>query len=165
MHFSTVLFPFLPLVAQCINVVLSNDDGWAEINVRSFYDALNAANYSVVLSAPADNKSGTGTVLGENVFAISAKGVHQTGSSDSPATPRTTPCHFNSCPSGSPAQGSDASNPRLNYVNSFPVTSMRYGIQTLSPRFFGTAPDIAVAGFNVGGKMAWTSSSMASILK
>ena len=28
---------------------------------------------------------------------------------------------------------------------------MRYGIQTLSPRFFGGAPDIAVAGFNVGG--------------
>lgn len=29
---------------------------------------------------------------------------------------------------------------------------MRYGIQTLSPKFFGGAPDIAVAGFNVGGK-------------
>lgn len=29
---------------------------------------------------------------------------------------------------------------------------MRYGIQTLSPKFFGGAPDIAVAGFNVGCK-------------
>lgn len=29
---------------------------------------------------------------------------------------------------------------------------MRYGIQTLSPEFFGGAPDIAVSGFNVGGK-------------
>lgn len=30
---------------------------------------------------------------------------------------------------------------------------MRYGIQTLSPKFFGgAAPDIAVAGFNVGGE-------------
>lgn len=29
---------------------------------------------------------------------------------------------------------------------------MRYGVQTLSPKFFGGAPDIAVAGFNVGGK-------------
>lgn len=28
---------------------------------------------------------------------------------------------------------------------------MRYGIQTLSPRYFGKAPDIAVAGPNVGG--------------
>ena len=64
MHPSTILLLFLPLVAQCINVVLSNDDGWAEINIRSFYNALTAAQYSVVLSAPADNKSGTGTVLG-----------------------------------------------------------------------------------------------------
>ena len=30
---------------------------------------------------------------------------------------------------------------------------MRYGIQTLSPKFFGGAPDIAVAGYNVGGKV------------
>ena len=29
---------------------------------------------------------------------------------------------------------------------------MRYGIQTLSPKYFSGAPDIAVAGFNVGGK-------------
>lgn len=42
--------------------------------------------------------------------------------------------------------------PRFNYVNSYPVTSIRYGIQTLSPKYFGGAPDIAVAGFNVGGK-------------
>ena len=29
---------------------------------------------------------------------------------------------------------------------------MRYGIQTLSPKFFDGQPDIAVAGFNVGGE-------------
>lgn len=33
---------------------------------------------------------------------------------------------------------------------------MRYGIQTLSPKFFGGAPDIAVAGFNVGGKESYS---------
>ena len=53
--------PFLlPSAAQGVNVVLSNDDGWAEINIRSFYNALIAMGNSVVLSAPADNKSGTG---------------------------------------------------------------------------------------------------------
>lgn len=51
----------LPLAATCTNVVLSNDDGWAEINIRSFYNALTAAHDSVVLSAPTENKSGTGT--------------------------------------------------------------------------------------------------------
>lgn len=62
------------------------------------------------------------------------------------------PCEYDSCPIGSPAEGNNASMPRFNYVNSYPVTSIRYGIQTLSPKYFGGAPDIAVAGFNVGGK-------------
>ena len=78
--------------------------------------------------------------------------VIKPGSSDAPAIPLTSACEFNSCPSGSPAEGHNASMTRFNYVNSYPVTSMRYGIQTLSPMFFGGAPDIAVAGFNVGGK-------------
>ncbi|KAL9609252.1 MAG: hypothetical protein Q9204_009169 [Flavoplaca sp. TL-2023a] len=30
---------------------------------------------------------------------------------------------------------------------------MRYGIQTLSPKYFGGAPELAVAGFNVGVEM------------
>ena len=79
----------------------------------------------------------------------------RTGSSDAPAAPLTTnTCEFDSCPSGSPAEGHNASDPRLNYVNSYPVTAMRFGIQTLSPTYFEALPDIAVAGFNVGGKLA-----------
>ncbi|KAI4194658.1 MAG: hypothetical protein LQ350_007648 [Teloschistes chrysophthalmus] len=137
MRFLTLTLSILPTIAQSANIVLSNDDGWAEINIRAFYDKLTRAGNSVILSAPADNKSGT-------------------GSSDAPALPLTKPCEFNSCPTGSPAEGSDASNPRLNYVNSYPVTSMRYGIQTLSPKYFGGAPDLAVAGFNVGANLGTT---------
>ncbi|KAL8839767.1 MAG: hypothetical protein Q9170_001638 [Blastenia crenularia] len=125
---------FLPLLAQSTNIVLSNDDGWAEINIRVFYNMLTRAGDSVIVSAPADNESGT----------------------DKPATPLTKPCEFNSCPTGSPAQGSNTSMPRFNYVNSYPVTSMRYGIQTLSPKFFGGAPELAVAGFNVGANLGST---------
>ncbi|KAL8897045.1 MAG: hypothetical protein Q9192_002768 [Flavoplaca navasiana] len=132
MRFSILCLSLLPLLVQSTNIVLSNDDGWAELNIRVFYDLLTRAGNSVVLSAPAENKSGT-------------------GSSDAPAIPLTKPCQFNSCPAGSPATGFNTSNPRLNYVNSFPVTSMRYGIQTLSPKYFGGAPELAVAGFNVGG--------------
>ncbi|KAL8867255.1 MAG: hypothetical protein Q9174_005781 [Haloplaca sp. 1 TL-2023] len=127
----------LPFLASSSNIVLSNDDGWAEINIRVFYNILTQAGNSVVISAPADNKSGT-------------------GSSDAPAKPLTKPCEFNSCPTGSPAQGFNASNPRFNYVNSYPVTSMRYGIQTLSPKFFGGKPELAVAGFNVGANLGLT---------
>jgi 5'/3'-nucleotidase SurE len=50
----------LPLAAQAVNIVSSNDDGWAEVNIRSLYSALTAAGHSVIISAPAENQSGTG---------------------------------------------------------------------------------------------------------
>lgn len=61
MHYPNILALFLlPLGVLSTNVVLSNDDGWAEINIRTFYNSLTAAGDSVVLSAPADNQSGKG---------------------------------------------------------------------------------------------------------
>lgn len=126
------LVSLLSVSCHAVNVVLSNDDGWAEKNIRVFYDALTAAGENVLISAPADNKSGT-------------------GSTDATPTVVTSGCEFSSCPSGSPAIGSNSSEPRFNYVNSYPVTSMRYGIQNLSETLLGGPADIAVAGFNVGG--------------
>ena len=60
MHLLTLSCALLPLTVKATNVVLSNDDGWAEINIRTFYNALTAAGDSVVLSAPSENESGTG---------------------------------------------------------------------------------------------------------
>lgn len=130
---STIIL--LPLFARAANVVLSNDDGWAEKNIRVFYDALTAAGENVLISAPADNRSGT-------------------GSSDEAPEVVTGGCEFSSCPAGSPAIGTNGTMPRFNYVNSYPVTSIRYGIQNLSRTIFGGPPDIAVAGYNVGGTFA-----------
>lgn len=130
MHASVLAL--LPLAARAANIVLSNDDGWAEKNIRVFYDTLVAAGENVLISAPAENESGT-------------------GSSDATPTTVTNGCEFSSCPAGSPAIGRNSSQPRFNYVNSFPVTSVRYGIQNLSEQIFGGPPDIAVTGFNVGG--------------
>ncbi|OJT14729.1 Acid phosphatase [Trametes pubescens] len=117
--------------ASAPKVVLTNDDGWAVAQIRAQRDALVAAGFNVVLSAPAENESGTGS---------------------STATPVTLkqPCEFNTCPTGSPAEGFNASDTRLNYVNSFPVDAVRFGIQTLAPKFFGSAPDFVVSGPNVG---------------
>lgn len=33
------------------------------------------------------------------------------------------------------------------------MTAIRYGLQTLAPRFFGGEPDIAVTGPNVGSNL------------
>lgn len=56
-------FQFLaifPLAASAVNIISSNDDGWAEANLRAIFDSLGAAGHSVVVSAPAENQSGTG---------------------------------------------------------------------------------------------------------
>ncbi|KAL4861174.1 hypothetical protein BDV12DRAFT_204272 [Aspergillus spectabilis] len=136
------LKPFAAFVASlslvgpvhAINIVSSNDDGWAEVNIRALFQSLVAAGHSVVVAAPAENKSGA-------------------GSSQKTPTILTKACEFNSCPSGSPAVGHNASEPRLNYVNSYPATSMKYGIDSIGPKFFDRAPDLAVAGPNVGSNI------------
>ncbi|PSS30862.1 hypothetical protein PHLCEN_2v2589 [Hermanssonia centrifuga] len=72
-------------------ILLTNDDGWAVAQIRAEYNALNAAGYDVVLSAPAENSSGSGSL-------------------SVPATPVTYGCEFGSCPEGAPAYGFNASD-------------------------------------------------------
>jgi broad specificity polyphosphatase/5'/3'-nucleotidase SurE len=52
----------LPLI-QGVRIVQSNDDGWSEINLRTFFDVLDAAGHELVLSGPAENQSGKGSCL------------------------------------------------------------------------------------------------------
>ncbi|CAI7616857.1 unnamed protein product [Penicillium glandicola] len=127
-------FAIFPLAASAVNIISSNDDGWAEVNIRALFESLGAAGHSVVVSAPAENQSGT-------------------GSKQTEPTVLTEPCEFDSCPSGSPAVGFNATEPRLGYVNSYPVTSMKYGIDSRAPEFFNGPPDLAVAGPNVGSNI------------
>lgn len=54
------ILTLFPLVASAVNIVASNDDGWAEANIRALFDSLGAAGHSLVVSAPAENQSGTG---------------------------------------------------------------------------------------------------------
>lgn len=61
MRFFNATAVVLPILAHGSNIIMSNDDGWAEINLRTFYDSLVDAGESPVVSAPAENKSGTGT--------------------------------------------------------------------------------------------------------
>lgn len=59
MKTTSFLVALLPLT-QAIRIVVSNDDGWAEINVRTLFNTLSAAGQQVILSGPAEGKSGTG---------------------------------------------------------------------------------------------------------
>ncbi|KAF8658430.1 hypothetical protein AX16_001981 [Volvariella volvacea WC 439] len=124
-----------PLVKRDpIQLILTNDDGWAVAQIRSEYTALKEAGYEVILSAPTQNKSGT-------------------GSTSAPATILNTTCEFNTCAVGSRPEGSDPNDPFLNYVNAFPVDSVRFGIQTLAPKLFGGPPQFVVAGNNIGNNL------------
>ncbi|KAF8968736.1 survival protein sure-like phosphatase/nucleotidase [Flammula alnicola] len=137
--FSAILALTLLVVCDAQNkVVLTNDDGWAVAQIRAEYTALNAAGYNVILSAPAENESGT-------------------GSSTTTPTMLTEPCEFNTCPTGSPAEGSNATDARINYVNAYPVDAVRYGIQTSAPKFFhGAKPDFVISGTNIGNNLGST---------
>lgn len=64
------------LVVQAARIVQSNDDGWAELYLRSFNDALNEAGHDVVLSAPADNQSGTGACISSSLRACLTTSGH-----------------------------------------------------------------------------------------
>ncbi|QIW98871.1 hypothetical protein AMS68_004389 [Peltaster fructicola] len=126
------IIPVLSGAAKLAKVLISNDDGWAELNIRALYDALDTAGFSSVISAPAINKSGTGSL-------------------DTPARELgPSGCEFGSCPPYSPAVGLNSSMTRFNYVSSYPVTSVKYGIEVVAPTTFGGPPDIVVTGVNVG---------------
>ncbi|KAF5391961.1 hypothetical protein D9757_003262 [Collybiopsis confluens] len=113
-------------------IVLGNDDGWATAAVRAQFTALVNAGFDVVLSCPAVDQSGTGPL------------------SITPIPLLFGSCEFDSCPQFSPAEGSDPSDPRINYVNAFPRDAMNYGINTLAPKLLGGPPDLAVSGPNTG---------------
>ncbi|KAH8101304.1 sure-like protein [Cristinia sonorae] len=112
-------------------ILLTNDDGWATAQMRAMMDALIAEGYDVVMSGTSENQS---------------------GSSSKVATPTVlnVTCEFGTCDVGSPAMGANASNPRINYVNSFPVNAAQYGLAVLTPKFFHSKPDFVVSGPNVG---------------
>ncbi|OJD33366.1 acid phosphatase [Diplodia corticola] len=125
----------LPLAANGIRIIQGNDDGWAEMNVRLVNDALNAAGHNVVLSCPADNQSGRGSL-------------------DSDPEDRADACEYDSCAAGSGPSGHNATDARLNWVNSYPVTAIRYGISDFAPQFFDNQPpELAVTGPNVGSNL------------
>lgn len=59
---------------------------------------------------------------------------------------------FDSIPAFSPGTGFNASDTRLNYVDSFPVTAIKNGLK-LAPNLLGSAPDMVISGPNVGSNL------------
>ena len=102
------------------NIVLTNDDGWAVAQIRAQFDALEAAGHNVRVSncrlligvLPVSSSFHLYRAHNEYQVILSAPAQDQsgTGSSSATPTPLTEPCEFNSCPIGSPAEGFNASD-------------------------------------------------------
>ena len=75
MHLQTLVALLPVLAVHGIRIIQSNDDGWAEQYARSFHNALIASGHDAVLSAPAENKSGTSKSL---ITQRNAFGLHST---------------------------------------------------------------------------------------
>jgi len=124
--------------ASALNIVLCNDDSIASANIRALKQKLIAAGRDVIISAPADNGSGTGGALAflrpigpltVTMRAVTALGI----------------------PAGSPGVGADPTDPNVFYVNGSPVAACLYGLDVAAPRKWGDSPDLVISGPNEAG--------------
>ncbi|KAG8894304.1 hypothetical protein FRC00_009147 [Tulasnella sp. 408] len=115
-----------------ISILIGNDDGWAEANVRQLYADAQQAGNDVVLSAGAKDGSGSSSVKWSFGKVKNAE--------------------YGSVEDGAPEAGFNKTDPRLNYFNGTPVAAIDYGSKELTKKFWGGAkPDIVLSGPNVGG--------------
>lgn len=114
-----------------IKILQGNDDGWAEANIRAAHKVFTQAGYQSLISAPTENKSGSGSSSTE------PKQLEKVG-------------QYNSIQKGSPGTGHDEEDDHIWYVNAFPLDGIRYGLDTLVDKYLGGAPQLVVTGPNVG---------------
>ncbi|GAA5785417.1 acid phosphatase [Chitiniphilus shinanonensis] len=120
--------------AFALNILLSNDDGFAAANVRALYTQLKAAGHDVIVSAPCQDQSGKGAAA--NFLT--------------PLTPLTKDCRGGTVKAGAPGVGSDPSIADIHYVDGTPVMATMYGLDVLAPARWGKAPDLVISGPNEG---------------
>ncbi len=117
-----------------MHIVLTNDDGFEHGNIQVLFSALKAAGYDVILSAPYRDQSGTSAQL-ESLTDIS---------------PTDSPTPGGRFAAGAPGVGPTTLAADQYYVNGFPATAARYGIDVLAQAKWGAAPDIVISGPNAG---------------
>ncbi|TJZ69011.1 5'/3'-nucleotidase SurE [Chitiniphilus eburneus] len=120
--------------AFALNILVSNDDGFAAANVRALYTRLKAAGHDVIVSAPCQDQSGKGTSV--NFLT--------------PLTPLAKDCRGGTVKAGAPAVGADPSLSDIHYVDGTPVMATMYGLDVLAPARWGKAPDLVISGPNEG---------------
>jgi 5'/3'-nucleotidase SurE len=112
--------------ALALNVVLGNDDGWDAPGIQAMKGALVAAGHRVVLSAPADEQSGSSGALNFDTLQV----VKHRGFADDGALEYSVALFGT-------GEGAE------------PATSAMVGVG-IAASLFGGPPDILVSGINSG---------------
>lgn len=123
-----------PSIASALNILISNDDGFASSNIRATYSALKTAGHNVYLVASTSNQSGQG-----GRFDFSYSPTLETAS------------EFGDFPAGAPVIGHDVSDDHIWYFNGTPAACVGAGLDYILPKFFSDVKiDLVVAGPNEG---------------
>ena len=128
---------FTAVSAFALHIVVTNDDGFEAKNLQVLFAALKSAGHEVIVSAPYSDQSGTSAQLGS---------VPEGARTGAPSPGRTIAA-------GSPAVGPTTLGADQYYVDGFPATAARYGIDVLAPAKWGAAPDLVISGPNIGNNL------------
>lgn len=125
------------LPASALNIVLTNDDGFEAENIQALFNALKAAGHDVIMSAPYLNQSAAAGAIG------AAKPIGRTWKRSSRGLFKA----------GVPGLGPTTIAADQYYLNGSPVDAVLYGIDILAVDKWGQAPDLVIAGPNVGNNL------------
>lgn len=126
--------------ALALNVLLCNDDSAAAANLRALKQTLTAAGHRVIVTAPADNQSGSGGALAF-LRPISPLSGHERAAKAFGLV------------AGTPGVGTDPTDAEVFYVNGSPVAACLYGIDVQAARQWQAPPDLVISGPNEGSNI------------
>lgn len=127
--------------ANALNIVLTNDDGYATENIQTLFTKLTEAGHDVIMSAPCTGQSGKGGAVNfvkpVNVQQIT-QDQHCVGDTDETV-------------------------PFKDFVEGTPVMAALYGIDVLAKSKWEAAPDLVISGPNEGNNLGYLTNNSGTL--
>ncbi|KAK3385898.1 survival protein sure-like phosphatase/nucleotidase [Podospora didyma] len=124
----------LVAIAQCLNVLITNDDGFGTANIRELYKQMTAHGHDCYIVASATNQAGVGPRL---------------EFTDIPKL--TADAEWAIVKAGAPSLGTDPIDNHIFYYNGTPAAQVIVALDYILPKFATfTTPDLVLSGPNAG---------------
>ncbi|KAK3937385.1 acid phosphatase [Diplogelasinospora grovesii] len=136
MRYCSILATFAALhqIAQGLNILITNDDGFGSANTRELYKQMTALGHDCYVVAPATDQSDMG---GRVDFTSSAT--------------LTTNSGWDIIKAGAPAIGNDPNDSHIFYYNGTPAAQVMVALDYVLPTFANfSTPDLVLTGPNFG---------------